>query len=207
MIRQFIKHQDTWEADLNNLTPKHKLARRQVIQHYIVLKDVFDRKYAPLSVEQIKNWHRTLMKEIIPNSGDYRKDGCMAGMKIFPEPTLVSEMMDSLVKQYNLFDRNHFSPYAVAAWLSHAFVSIHPFSDGNGRLSRLLGNYVMFSYGFPYPTPISNVKRAYMKALRLADRDYSNGRDTSHLAFIFLENSNMVFSNYLANKNLTQEFK
>jgi Fic family protein len=40
-------------------------------------------------------------------------------------------------------------PLLLAAMLHYRFVRIHPFDDGNGRVSRLLMNYVLFRYGFP----------------------------------------------------------
>ncbi|EAL63723.1 hypothetical protein DDB_G0287311 [Dictyostelium discoideum AX4] len=111
--------------------------------------------------------------------------------------------MEKLVGKYNQL-RNSLikpSPYAIAAWLSHALVSIRPFEDGNCRMSRLLGNLVMFQYGFPFPVPISN-NNEYLEALRLADRDYEFGRNTSHL-----NSSNKIYRNYLSNLSLYNEFK
>ncbi len=60
-------------------------------------------------------------------------------------------------------------PLLLAALLHYRFVCIHPFDDGNGRVSRLLMNYVLFRHGFP-PVIIKSVDKAnYLRALNLAD--------------------------------------
>ena len=37
----------------------------------------------------------------------------------------------------------------LAALVHLKFVTIHPFSDGNGRISRLMMNFVLHKHGFP----------------------------------------------------------
>ena len=60
-------------------------------------------------------------------------------------------------------------PVELAALLHYKFVCIHPFDDGNGRISRLLMNYVLLRHGL---TPIiikSADKKNYLYALHQAD--------------------------------------
>ncbi|KAM9988839.1 hypothetical protein ACTFIY_004885 [Dictyostelium cf. discoideum] len=182
------------------------LKTREIVQHYIVLKEIFHfskRHDTLLTVDSIKKWHSMLMKGIIGNHGVYREEDVFAGQRIFISPELIEKTMFELVRKYNQYRPvTKSSPYAVSAWLSHAFVSIHPFIDGNGRMGRILANYVMFSYGFPFPVPISADNCEYLKSLRLADRDYENGKDTSNLALIFLDSSHSIYNNYLSNLEL-----
>ena len=44
-----------------------------------------------------------------------------------------------------------------------SFVSIHPFSDGNGRMARLLANYPLLRNGFPPITISRNERRKYLR--------------------------------------------
>lgn len=66
-----------------------------------------------------------------------------------PEAFLVPDLIDELCKQYNeAFERGDISPLILSAALVFDFVSIHPFRDGNGRMSRLLMLLTMYRSGF-----------------------------------------------------------
>ena len=58
---------------------------------------------------------------------------------------------------------------ACIAKLHHDFVLIHPFDDGNGRVARLLVNYVLMRSGYLPLIVRTDEKDAYLTALRLAD--------------------------------------
>lgn len=62
------------------------------------------------------------------------------------------------------------------AKIHHEFLLIHPFDDGNGRVARLLLNYVLMKNGYPPIIIRTEQKKEYLAALRRADateRDYS----------------------------------
>lgn len=60
-------------------------------------------------------------------------------------------------------------PVEIAAKCHHDFVLIHPFDDGNGRVARLLVNYVLIRAGFPPVIIRTEKKGAYLAALQQAD--------------------------------------
>jgi Fic family protein len=60
-------------------------------------------------------------------------------------------------------------PVALAAKLHHEFVLIHPFGDGNGRVARLLVNYVLMRHGYLPLIVRTEDKANYLTALQLAD--------------------------------------
>jgi Fic family protein len=57
----------------------------------------------------------------------------------------------------------------LIAKLHHEFVLIHPFDDGNGRVARMLVNYVLMRQGYPPVIVPTERKKDYLAALRLAD--------------------------------------
>ncbi|KAM9975822.1 hypothetical protein ACTFIW_013214 [Dictyostelium discoideum] len=206
MISSLRNKKDLEEFDVFKHT--NYLEKRSLLQHYCVIKEIFEKKDQSLTVDNIIEWASMLMKNIISIPITYRTYEVFEGQKVFISHSLIKESMEKLVEKYNQLRNslNKPSPYAVAAWLSHAFASIRPFEHANGRMSRLLGNLVMFQYGFPFPVPISN-NDEYLEALRLADRDYEFGRNTSHLALLYLNSSNSIYRNYLSNLSLYNEFK
>lgn len=87
-----------------------------------------------------------------------------------PEGTPVE--MGELIDWYRDGDSVH--PVERAAMLHYKFVRIHPFDDGNGRLSRLLMNYVLLKNGLPPVIIKSEDKKSYLFALNQADAgDYA----------------------------------
>lgn len=66
-----------------------------------------------------------------------------------PAAYLVPGLIEGLCQNYNqAVNRDDFSPLVLSAAFVFDFVSIHPFRDGNGRLSRLLMLLTMYQLGF-----------------------------------------------------------
>lgn len=81
-------------------------------------------------------------------------------------PILMAELINWL---RNEEERKEIHPVEIAALLHYKFVRIHPFDDGNGRISRLLMNYILIKNGFPPVIIKADDKKKYLSALRDAD--------------------------------------
>ncbi len=60
----------------------------------------------------------------------------------------VENLLKNLVRWYNKHEKRY-SPLLLAALTHNHFENIHPFQDGNGRVGRLLLNYVLLKHGYP----------------------------------------------------------
>jgi Fic family protein len=82
-----------------------------------------------------------------------------------PAPGKVPQLMRVWADAVNTLDMDPVSRAAVAHW---AFVHVHPFMDGNGRLSRLLMNLLLCSAGLPWTIIRAEERREYFGALEAA---------------------------------------
>jgi Fic family protein len=85
----------------------------------------------------------------------------------YAKPEEVAAKMEELVNWYN--NEKELSPEDLAAYLHYRFVRIHPFDDGNGRVARLLMNYVLLKHNLPPVIIKSTDKANYLLALNKAD--------------------------------------
>ena len=87
------------------------------------------------------------------------------------------------------------------------FLSIHPFRDGNGRMSRLLTLLLLYKNGFDvgkyisFEEQINNNKGSYYEALRLSSIDWDKN-EHSYVPFI----ENFITTLYLCYKELDKRF-
>lgn len=65
-----------------------------------------------------------------------------------PSPKATPGLMKELLEWLNSKEAEELHSVIVCAILHHRLVSIHPFSDGNGRLARLLGTWILYKRGY-----------------------------------------------------------
>lgn len=81
-------------------------------------------------------------------------------------PAKMTDLVDWLRETQQKGDRH---PMLLAADFHYRFVAIHPFDDGNGRMSRMLMNLLLMQYGYPPVVIKQQDRQAYYYALRQAD--------------------------------------
>ncbi|WP_343308040.1 Fic family protein [Chitinophaga niabensis] len=88
----------------------------------------------------------------------------------YASPEETPMLMGDLISWYQEEEsKKELHPIELAALLHYRFVRIHPFDDGNGRISRLLMNYVLFKHNLPPVVIKSADKKNYLFALNQAD--------------------------------------
>jgi Fic family protein len=141
----------------------------------------------PLTENYIKQFHRNLLKYSDKDEwhrGEYKKnnnhveafdpDGKSLGI-VFEtaNPFDTPFRMRALVTWVNeTLEKKTLHPLLVTAIFTVTFLAIHPFQDGNGRLSRILTVYMLLTTGYVY-VPYSSMeaiiehsKEGYYLALR-----------------------------------------
>ena len=79
-------------------------------------------------------------------------------------------LMADLVDWYNKEEsKGKLSPIELAALFHYRYIRIHPFEDGNGRIARLIVNYILARHDYPMIVIRSRDKKKYMEALHQAD--------------------------------------
>ncbi|MHA1150167.1 MAG: Fic family protein [Promethearchaeota archaeon] len=127
-----------------------------------------------LSMDLILEWHRTLFN-LHPDRANFA--GCVrrgqvyiSGSKYVPPTGGVGcdMLLDDLFNWYNE-NSNIMHPVLLACLMHFRFVTIHPFYDGNGRISRLLMNFILFKKKYPMFDIPAVVRKSYYNALERAN--------------------------------------
>ena len=88
----------------------------------------------------------------------------------YASPEETPALMTDLINWYNSEEEaGKLSPIELAALFHYRYIRIHPFEDGNGRIARLMVNYILSRHGLPMIVVRSRKKRDYLEALHQAD--------------------------------------
>ena len=137
-----------------------------------------------MNFQIVLKWHKNLMQNTHEDiAGKIRNHDVAIAQSKFKPPmhleleTLLKEFFDWYTK-----NKKKIHPVELAALVHLKFVTIHPFSDGNGRISRLMMNFVLKDNDFPL-LDIQYIKRAsYYNAL---ERSQVNQEDNVFIQWFF----------------------
>lgn len=127
----------------------------------------------PFWKEAITDDGQPTRKHVIP--GDYKSSSnnvrtTTGEIFAFSSPEETPAKMHDLVEWLRKsLESRTLHPIELVAKLHHEFVLIHPFDDGNGRVARLLVNYLLLRLRYPPLIVKSDDKAGYLTALRQAD--------------------------------------
>ena len=135
---------------------------------YMVFSDLFDSK-RELTESAIINLHKKIMKNIDNRVGYKKVPNILLGRDLeLTKPEHVEKEMKMLITWYQ-DNKDAMYPLELAFKFHHRFEKIHPFADGNGRIGRMLLNYILIKRGY-FPIIIrKTVRERYLKALQAAD--------------------------------------
>jgi Fic family protein len=88
----------------------------------------------------------------------------------YASPEETPSLMSDLIDWYNDAEQSgKFTPVELAAIFHYRYIRIHPFEDGNGRIARLMMNYILTRHGYPMIVVRSRKKNDYLEALHKTD--------------------------------------
>ncbi len=175
----------------------------QEVAGYFEALDTISESYKDIDITEgnLKNLHKLLMgygEKDKWHRGDYKQlsnaveANYPGGIKqiVFKttEPGLpTQEAMQKLIEWYHS-DKDTL-PVVKSALFVYEFLSIHPFQDGNGRLSRLLATLLLLRHGYTWVQYVSfeheieNRKAEYYKVLMQTQKQRPNETVDEWLAF------------------------
>lgn len=198
---------DEVEALIRNLEIS-KLEERdqQEVAGYFEALDLISESYRDIEITEgnLKNLHNLLLKYSEKDAwhkGGYKQvsneveatnpDGSKYTIFKTTEPGLITEeAMRNLVEWYKTNTEAH--PLVRTATFVYEFLSIHPFQDGNGRISRLLATLLLLRQGYSwieyvsFEHEIENRKSEYYRVLMSCQRQRP-GEDIHDWILFFLD--------------------
>ncbi|MBQ9237090.1 MAG: Fic family protein [Prevotella sp.] len=88
----------------------------------------------------------------------------------YASPEETPALMNDLVTWYNEEEaKGRLTPIELAILFHYRYIRIHPFEDGNGRIARLMVNYILLRHNLPMVVVRSRKKQDYLEALHKAD--------------------------------------
>lgn len=149
-----------------------------------------DVKEMPLTQNFIRTLHKTLLREdytvyrSLPggmqtsytvHAGQYKTRPNSVITRYgdrfeYASPEETAGLMTDLVDWYNAAEaEGKLSPVELAALFHYRFIRIHPFEDGNGRIARLMMNFILHRHSYPMIVVRSRRKSEYLEALHQTD--------------------------------------
>ena len=147
-------------------------------------------KDIPLTQNFIRTLHRTLLREdytvyrslpggvqtsYVVHAGQYKTRPNSVITRYgdrfeYASPEETPALMAGLVDWYNQAEQEGvLTPAELAIMFHYRYIRIHPFEDGNGRIARMMVNYILARHGYPMVVVRSRSKKEYLEALHRAD--------------------------------------
>ena len=140
---------------------------------FLYVQDLVKNK-VPFSEAIIKQIHALVLMDRPEDRGIYRRIPVriLGAYHTPPEPFLVAEMVEKLVKE-SANQKLH--PIEAAALFHLKFEGVHPFVDGNGRTGRLILNLFLMQSGYPPINVKFTDRKRYYEAFDSYYRDQDAG--------------------------------
>lgn len=163
-----LTRKETADLLARGIAPRNKPMRdvQEAEAHRDLFFEILDSK-RDLSLRELQDWHWNLFnrtkKDIAGKIRNYQV--AIRGSKFLPpSPVEVFPVLTEFFHWYNR-KKNKLHPVELAAIAHLKFVTIHPFGDGNGRVSRLIMNFILNRKKYPMLDISYEGRNGYYNAL------------------------------------------
>ncbi|XP_060826367.1 protein adenylyltransferase Fic isoform X2 [Bombus pascuorum] len=123
-----------------------------------------------ISIKDILEIHMRVLGHVDPvRGGQFRRTQVYVGGHVPPGPGDIHYLMEEFALWLNSERAIRMHPVRYAALAHYKLVHIHPFSDGNGRTSRLLMNMILMQAGYPPVIIHKQHRHTYYENLQIAN--------------------------------------
>ncbi len=178
-----------FDGDDDGNTPLEAEEREQLIPSYITLRSELNeaelaniadasrwlgsRKRDTLDLSFLNELHKRMYGDVWKWAGKYRTPQRNIGIEAYRIPVELYQAIDD-AKFW--VEHKTYPPNEIALRFSHRVVAIHPYPNGNGRFSRMIGDLLAVQLGEPRFTwgrinlvDPSETRKEYIAALQSAD--------------------------------------
>lgn len=123
----------------------------ETLQHEKVFRELPQLRKQPITLKTVLELHEAVFRGVKEDAGMWRRVNVrITGSRhVPPRMEKVVGEMEKMMKEYEDRDLKGEDVFVLGTWLHHTFESIHPFSDGNGRVGRLLLNLHFLKHNWP----------------------------------------------------------
>lgn len=156
-LYEINNQKECYDYFIDNIVLKTSISENCIKKiHKILTKGTYDED------RHVQNEERT---------GEYKKHDYVIGRnEVGSSVENVSEEIKGLVEEINSITTNDIETvFTLVAYAHNVFESIHPFADGNGRVGRVLMNYILMIHQLPPIIIYDEDKKFYYEALEKYD--------------------------------------
>ncbi|MFH1915784.1 MAG: Fic family protein [Nanoarchaeota archaeon] len=186
---RFSMHTNGIEGSRLDAADTRKILTRHESPQGKKLREIYEAVNTEEAYHYIKNYegdvnkkfllrlHEIMMAKILPDAGRLReKNVKVVGAGFAPPVQQNVELEIERLLSFYRYLKKHYTAAEVAALLHIKFIELHPFSDGNGRVGRLLLNFILMRNDMPPIVITKDEKKEYFRLLSHAIEEKEYGK-------------------------------
>lgn len=158
-----------------NLVNKTLLEAFEIMDHFNAYDYILKNRDSDFNESFVRTVHRILTKNTLPykghRPGEYAKTQMVAGDTVFRDTKKAVANMPRLLASFDdAIKTKKTHPLELSAIFHQMFIYSHPFPDGNGRLGRLLSNFILEKFEHPHIIILKEDRQEYIDALKASEK-------------------------------------